>query len=106
MQPDRALTPIAANWTGLTTAALINGFTFDAQGVAPPSDTDGVWTGTNPDGTATGNDCQGWTSSDASVTGIQGKYSVSDPNLWSNTTLSNGSAQACSSNFHLYCFQQ
>jgi len=106
VQPDRALTPIAANWTGLTTAALTNGFTFDAQGVAPPSDTDGVWTGTNPDGTATGNDCQGWTVSDANFTGIEGIYSASKPTDWSNASLTGGSAQACSSNFHLYCFQQ
>ena len=54
VQPDRSLTPIAATWTALTTAALRNGFSVDAQGIAPQSDTNGVWTGTNPDGTATG----------------------------------------------------
>ena len=61
-----------------------------------------AWTGTEPDGTGTGNNCNDWTVNSSESGGDRGVTSV-DNDQW--TKLISDPAQAqCSERYHLYCF--
>ena len=59
-----------------------------------------VWTGTEEDGTGTGNNCNAWTDNSSAFGGDRGLTEVID-SQW--TQLIAAPAQ-CSEKYHLYCF--
>jgi hypothetical protein len=93
------------------------------DGTVPPGalDTLGVWTGTNNDGTATGDDCGSWTgigngSGSGSGSGLQGTFGVFGflpwGETWSNESVASDEdgdppppPAACTDVAQLYCFQ-
>jgi len=106
-------TPVAANWTGLTSAPLLHTIDMTELGGSPPSSTGGacgtgmVYTDTNPDGSANsdsaGNfgDCNGWTTS-LSAASEMGDYNESNSPYWTASCASD----ICSYQTPLYCLQQ
>jgi hypothetical protein len=88
-------TQIAADWASLISGAL-TGIGMEENGVSLP--TISIWTGTNDDGTGAAN-CNGWTSSDPSYTGVYGGSNYSSE--WSNTGVFN-----CDFGTNMYCFEQ
>jgi hypothetical protein len=88
-------TQVAANWTALVSGTLDHPIDKDASGTGIFSLT---LTGTNADGTATSDNCAGWSSTEG--IGTQG-FSE-----YSNSTWSNYTAIICDSPASLYCFQQ
>jgi hypothetical protein len=66
----------------------------------PFDGTNNVWTGTNGDGTRSGNTCEGWNTADPMIFGTAG---LADQT--SSSWTSDGLA-ICSGTRHIYCFQQ
>ncbi|HEV7733498.1 MAG TPA: DUF1554 domain-containing protein [Candidatus Binatia bacterium] len=89
---------IAQDLTDLTDGHIV---AISSDETNQPVSVDGVWTGTNNDGTWHGTDCIGWTSSmnGGSVRGRTGNKGSSGS--WSSFTNT-----VCFSSRHLYCFQQ
>jgi cysteine-rich repeat protein len=90
---------VAAYWSALGYLDLINPINVDEQGVLLGGTFD-VWTGTNRNGSGTGTNCSGWTSSSS---GVQGTYGFGEQTV---ATWSAGSTGACNVPQHVYCFEQ
>jgi hypothetical protein len=103
---------VAANWSAFASAIHSADINVFANGTllnpASCPGICGVWTGTNPDGTASGNNCLGWTDGSNVQSGDYGDaFSPSDLDprfTW--TTDGTAGAAACSDPQYLYCVQQ
>lgn len=91
-------TVIAAGWAGLTSGSLKTTLDHDEYGDQTTIGLE-AWTGTAPDGTATGEDCSDWSGS--------GTATVGNINAYGAQWTAKPAAVTCGSNFrHLYCFEQ
>ena len=95
--PDGTI--IANNFADLIDGAIQNPINRDESGntISSPFL---VWTGTNTDGTASGTDCDNWSSDLSSDFGVSGLLGA---------TSSGWTAQrsgGCNNSYRLYCFQQ
>jgi hypothetical protein len=79
----------------------VHGIDRHADGTVVPDETQFAWTGTNPNGTSDGFDCEGWDSSDPSVSGSVGYTNDIHLGAWSNE-----SPVACNQLHRLYCIEQ
>ncbi len=89
---------VAADWADLTDGSLDEAIDVDETG----TDIDAlgnvtVWTGTNPDGTQYAGNCSNWSTDGG---GFWGTATATDA-TWTAT-----SGQGCTSEAHLYCFEQ
>jgi hypothetical protein len=107
--PDPSLTHVAENWSGLVSGALEAEIDYAANGtlLTKYSETYGIWTGTNPDGTASAQNCSNWTDGTSGT----GKGDLGIPLDYSNGVWSYAEATNpnCSSQYGpnaLYCFKQ
>lgn len=87
---------VASGWQDLTDGTLQNPLNVDE---AKAIQNHAVWTGTNPDGTASDNNCDDWTSTGMIVAGM-GDSSTTDP-AWTLAVEDN----LCGNFDRLYCFQ-
>lgn len=89
---------IADDFAGFASATHL--VPIDRDEFGQPITTDvATWTATNPDGQASGEDCQRWTTNAATQDGIGGNASRSDPG-WSA-----GNGGACPEARRLYCVE-
>ncbi|MCA9371783.1 hypothetical protein KC726_02690 [Candidatus Woesebacteria bacterium] len=86
---------IAENLSDLIDGDLKDRIQYDENGDIV---IDGVWTGTNQDGTWSGNDCNNWKGAFISDQAMSGKSNYSS-RIW--TEYQN---QICDQSFHVYCF--
>jgi hypothetical protein len=97
VRPDGAV--IAANWSQFASASHGAAINLDENGVL----VDGtiiVWTGTNVDGSATGQDCGGWSTKAAGFESTTGEAGQSNA-LWSNE-----GTDSCDTNHRIYCVEE
>ncbi len=95
---DTIGTKIADDWMDLTDGTLDAEPRTDEAGTDFPWD---AWTGTDDDGTALPNHCNGWTHGWDGASGNEG-ITYEDDNRWSD----NSSVVVCWSAKPIYCFQQ
>ncbi|HEY8077991.1 MAG TPA: hypothetical protein VIF62_27885 [Labilithrix sp.] len=88
---------VAADLASLESGVLQNPINQDGVG---NNVTAAVWTGTVTNGTASGNDCKSWTSTDFADVASIGVPTATD------ATWTNAGTDACSNKHHLYCFSQ
>lgn len=88
---------IAKGWTGLTTENLNAPLDHDEFGDETLLGFT-AWTGTNPDGTPTGQDCSTWSG--------KGQATFGDIRAYDQTWSKMPSAGQCNGFGHLYCFEQ
>ncbi len=98
---------IANNWNDLVDGMGLSSAIDKTETGNSAGGTYGVWTGTNWDGGSLSPNCLAWTSNYFRgnwdyVAGWMGSYDYYTFRAW---TVSSGEA-ACSSGFHLYCFEQ
>lgn len=92
---------VAVDFADLTDGTLAAPIDVAEDGVAlPVGENKQVWTGTATDGTSTGDDCSGWTSSDLSATGTRGFGDAT------GATWTEGAGAFCLGLRRLYCFEQ
>ena len=107
--PDPSLTHVAENWSGLVSGALEAEIDYAANGtlLTKYSETYGIWTGTNPDGTASAQNCSNWTDGTSGTgkgdLGIPLDYSNG---VWSNAPTLNPNCSSQYGSNALYCFKQ
>lgn len=92
-------TPIASDLADLLDGSLLGTLDRDESNQLVDHHT-AVWTGTNSDGTWSGNDCNGWTSDLRGVSVDAGDLEADD------TDWTNASWFVCWVRSRLYCFQQ
>lgn len=90
-------TQVDDDWTDLVGGFLDHAIDLDEQGNPRPNEK--VWTGSWDDGTWSGDDCGGWTS-----TGAQSRDGNSS-NVFAGWTAANAFS-GCSGTGRLYCFEQ
>jgi hypothetical protein len=91
-------TPIAENWEDLTDGSLLAPIDIDAAGQSQGGD---VWTGTLPSAEPfEDDDCAGYASNDAGMTGLCGTTRSIGP-AWSASQT-----PSCDTPLRLFCFQQ
>lgn len=94
---------IAHDWADLTEGFIDHPIDLDCAGTYIA--VEGVWTGTDWDGTQTGGGnpssyCNDWTSSSSAISAVNGNTAFIDAQ-WTNEGFYN-----CSESMRLYCFQQ
>ena len=99
--PDAGASQVAANWTAFASTAHTASIDITATGGAGSQGL--VWTGTNYDGSASGDNCSNWTTTSGS--GDAGAITDITSGLWSNE-VPDFPATACSASLPLYCVQQ
>jgi hypothetical protein len=94
-------TIVADDYVDLTDRTLDNPIIQDERG--DPAPLGGIaWTGTFPDGTSVGDNCQNWEEQSGDHVGSFGQIGVTD-DRW---TYNPNSPQSCGTFLRLYCFQQ
>jgi hypothetical protein len=91
-------TPIADSWGDLTDSWLDGAIDHDENG-APAPQLARVWTGTRSDGTWSGKDCSGWTSSLDALVATAGGISTA-------STWTEGDDLICDQQAHFFCIEQ
>ena len=86
------------NWWSLQ---HVHGIDRHADGTMVPNATQFAWTGTNPNGTSDGNDCEGWDDGTAAALGSVGYTNDIGNGGWSNET-----PVGCNQLHRLYCIEQ
>ena len=84
-------------WNGSIGSAVL----YDETGQARDVD---VWTGTETDGTATGDDCNGWTDN-SQLNGAQEGDAGESNNAWVEDPDGLFDVESCSEALHLYCVE-
>jgi hypothetical protein len=109
VMPNSNLTQVAANWSGLVSGTLEAEIDYAANGtlLTQYSQTYGVWTGTNSNGTASAQNCSNWTDGTSGTgkgdLGIPLDYTSGG---WSYAQTINPNCSGQYGNNALYCFQQ
>jgi len=103
-------TVIATSWADLTDGTLQHPINLTELRGAPAPTSPGVWTGTNPDGTAYMNpdpsvrNCSNWSTVGTTADPVAGLLGDTNANTGGNWT--SAGALPCEDTWHLYCFQQ
>jgi hypothetical protein len=91
---------VAANWAQFASTTHLASMNETEQGGAPVTEITLTWTGTNPDGTPTGVNCQGWTTRDAQ------SFSTRGQSLTTNFAWSAETTEDCDQDHRIYCVEE
>jgi hypothetical protein len=91
---------VAIDFAALTSGALIMPINRDSTGALWGSSGSKVWTGTGPNGAATAEHCEGWTSKSDGKDGTYGELTST------TSTWTQASVEACDNDNHVYCIEE